>query len=316
MGCCSSHTPILISQHITISENEEKIKAFITSSQITPQTINNPIAILNGITLNPLAYALWCGKCTLFKYLKEALGASIAEMEQLLENQNQSGLEIIMSKGHTDLLKYYLHEYLLSCKRKIADIQHLKAPLIQLSVANGHFDIVNYVYSYFMCSNPPPVFNVHYVNIETGENSALVACRCCNLPMVRLLNEYCNADFSIRNAYNQSALQLAVIGAREGQDASELVKYLIERCNVDISHEYEKVLGSVKDENIIEYLRKSLTEFGISTPEISFSTIYASNMPDIEKMLEESKITLGTKSSISFIEPARYLTFSILQEEI
>jgi hypothetical protein len=134
--------------------------------------------------------------------------------------------------------------------------------------------------------------------------------------MVRLLNEYCNADFSLKNAYNQSALQLAVIGAKEDQDASELVKYLIERCNIDISHEYEKVLGSVKDENIMKYLRRSLTEFGISTPEVSFSTIYASNMPDIEKMLEESKITLGTKSSISFIEPARYLTFSILQEEI
>ncbi|OMJ92702.1 hypothetical protein SteCoe_4443 [Stentor coeruleus] len=316
MGCCSSQNPVLAFGHrALISEVEEDLKNFVYSSNGSPTTINDPIAILDGVTLNPLAYALWCGRFKTFKTLKESMGANIEDMESLLEKQNLSGLEIIMKKGYIDLLNYYLHEFLLNCNRKIEDIEILKKPLLQISVANGHVNIVNYVYTYFIHVCPPPAFDVHYVDPKTGENCALIACKHCNFPMVRYLNETCGVDFSIKNAKNQSALQLAVKSARKGLGASDFIMYLIEKCNVDITHEYEEIVEMIEDQKLIEYLKNALSGIGISSITFSKTRTYSSSILIKDKKIEESQITIGAMSSISFIDPTNYLTFSLLQEE-
>lgn len=316
MGCCTSQNPTYILNHRRLrSEIGDDLKLPVYSSNGIPTTINDPIAILDGIILNPLAYALWCGRFNTFKTLKESMGASIEEMESLFDKQNLSGLEIIMRKGHLDLLKYFVHEYLLTFDSKIDDNEIMEKPLLQIPVANGNLDMVSFVYSYFVHVYPPPAFDVHYIDPFSGENCALVACKHFNLPMVKFLNEVCGADFTIKNAENQSALMLAAKYAENGQKASEFIIYLIEKCNVDILYKHEEVLDMVEDHKLFEYIKKSLSEYGLNVSEITKASSGKISKHTREKTVELSQVAIGAMNLISFIEPLNCTTRSFIQEE-
>ena len=320
MGCCSGYpSALLLSHKSMLNAVDDDMQSYIFSSNGAPATINDPIAILENVTLNPLAYSLWCGRFNTFRILKENMGASIVSMETLLEKQNLSGIEILMKKGYLEMLKYYLPEYLLQYDSKVEDSEVLKKPMVSLAVANGYVHVVKYIYMYFIHVCPPPAFDLFYVNPLTGENSALVASKNCNLPMVRLLHERCNVDFTILNHKNQSALELAVIGSKKKLNSGELFIYLIVKCGVRVDHRYEFILENITDGRTIEIMQEKLEEIGILYKKKNYQQEKfedALQVGDVKsKYQDESLMTLAEISSITLQDSNNMLSFSMFQEE-
>lgn len=316
MGCCSSHPlGLSISHKQMLSEVDEDFKGFLHSSNGSPSTINDPMAIIENITLNPLAYSLLFGRFHTFRMLKESLGASLLSMESLLEKQNLSGVEIILNKGYLDILKYYLPEYLLQFNNDFVNFNALNKPLIHLAVSKGYVDIVKYLFKYFEFVCPPPAFDIHYIDPKTGENSALVAAKNCFFPMVKLLNEVCKADFSVKNNNALSALQLAVIGSKRKLNCQEVLKYLIEKCQVCVDYEYEFVLENLSDAETIEILQKKLKEIRIECPGYVFQERYSNFLGVEKKSNDDSQINIAAMSSISIQDSNYMLSFTLFTEE-
>ena len=247
------------------------------------------------------------------------MGASIESMELLLEKQDLSGLEIIITKGYIDLLKHYLPEYLLQCDSRVDESKVLLKPLIHIAITKGFIHIVSFLHDYFIDVCPPPAFDLHYIVPETGENSALVAARSCNLPMVRFLNETCKVDFSIFNVLGQNALILAVIGTKQKLNTGDLIVYLITECNVDIRYYHEYISDKLDNPEIMEYTQKILLKYGIAyhKKELKENKDHAISpfKPRI-KIQEESQATIAAMSSISAIDITKSFSISMLQEEI
>ena len=243
------------------------------------------------------------------------MGANPEIMENLLAKQGLSSVEILISKGHLEILKYYLPEYILNLTNQIEESEPLAKPLAHIAVAKGFIHIVDFIHSYFLDVDPPPAFDLNYVNPVTRENSALIAAKNCNFPMTRFLNETCKVDFSLINAENKSALQLAVLGSKEGLVNKELFLYLIDKCNVDVKHEYKDVLKHIDDPRILEYIQNLLEESGVfykkeslEADEIKSPIMYQITASD------ESNITIREISSIAPLDLTYQLSFSIVKD--
>ena len=48
----------------------------------------------------------------------------------------------------------------------------------------------------------------------------------------------------------------------------EIIKFLVERCSVNITHEHEELLLVLEDKSIITYMEEKLQEIGINTKKI------------------------------------------------
>lgn len=308
MGCCPNYPNEPLLRKKTIVSQTDDIQSLIYSSNGIPATINDPIIIIQNITLNPLGLTLWNGMFKKFKILKEKMQASPDIMETLLEKQGLSGIEIIMTKGYIKLLEYYLPEYLLSLKVKIEDSEVFKKPLIHAAIANGHNKIVKFVYEYFADVYPPPAFDVNHIDPKTGENSALIACKSCNYRMIKYLKEVCNADFSIINNKNQNALQLLAIGSKKIPISKEIIVYLIQACKVNVLHEYEEILDNIDDLESVDYIQKALKENGIFYNRDTITDIF------ITKNLNDSQPSIAAMSSITNMDSTMQFSFSVLDD--
>ena len=72
MGCCSSYAEQLtIRSYPAITDNDEDENFLIMSSNGNPLTIDDPITIKDGITLNALALSLWMGRTESFKVITD-----------------------------------------------------------------------------------------------------------------------------------------------------------------------------------------------------------------------------------------------------
>lgn len=315
MGCS------LCSKSLTDEPNSSKTNDIkkeyyekVYSSNCFPENINVPITILDNITVNPLGYALCTGNLEFFKLLKDQKGASIEKMELIFEKQNISSLEIVITKGFLNILEYYLPSVLLYYK----DTEYLMKPLIVKAIELENLEIVKFIYKYFYCVSPSPSFDIHYINPLTGENPALVACKSCNLQMIKFLNETCEADFSLVNLEGNNALHIALLSATRNVHNSEAIKYLITSCKIDISYDYEKVFANINDSETIQLIEKELeARFSVK---ITRAQVLA-NMKESQerhehklRFISEEDAIVTAISSISLIESDEF-SISILSDD-
>lgn len=218
MGCCASESrgkaEILLAFKIKQAIEEQRLDALFSYFVIylkLPACVNDKvdscIIPVNNIKLNALGYSLWLGREKTFKYLFETMEADAKVMEDIFFSLNLSGIDVICEKGYIDLLKYYMPIYEDICP----SLEVLKKPLttIQKTCEDGNINVISCIHSYFKDKfYVPDNLNVHYINEETNENCALIACRTANYPVIKFLYESCNANFKIVNAKGQNAIEL------------------------------------------------------------------------------------------------------------
>lgn len=291
MGCCSANIHTLTFNHRYFNSISIEDKEFyLYTSNGTPYSINDPITIVDGLTVNPLALALYNGSLQDFKAAKENFGAKIKSMINLLEKQGTSPFTILFKHGHLDLLKYFLPLYMLECDMKVGSIEELKKPLILTAVRHKHLNIVEFIHNYFLDVEPPCAFNIHSIDFTTGENAALIACKNCDLPMISFLHEQCGVDFHVTNNHCQNPLMLAGIGSKENPDSYDTVKYLLEKVQIKTSFNYENLVEEFDDPKIKDLIRESF--LGLNNSFMSESELKISNITAIGKKAEED-MTLG-----------------------
>ena len=79
-----------------------------------PLILNKPLIKMENFYGNFLCYALSKGKVKVFNYLLKNLNCSLSDMEELFIDAKLDPMTILCQKGHINLLKAYLPEYLQS----------------------------------------------------------------------------------------------------------------------------------------------------------------------------------------------------------
>ena len=264
MGCCQTNTERLSRQNpYKTGEfmNNHKEKKCLNGEGF--DHVSETLTVIDNITMNLLGQALWLGNFHAFKNLIEEKGAKVEIMEKIFEKQGKSGIEILIFKNFFDMFKYYLPIFLVSFSKKVNNFDYFTKPLIVQAIESESLEIIQHIYSYFVFVNPPATFDFYYVNPFTGENSALVACRTLNLPIIRFLNEVCQVDFSVINFKKQTALHIAVKANKKNSNYA-VIEYLIENCEFDIRYNYENLLMSVCELETLKLVENKLDLLGIS----------------------------------------------------
>ena len=292
MGCCQSDN-----KSSTLSQNVfgDKLKEAIDSGSVktvhlilglfhkkqksaTTPFIDKEIISINGRHFNALAYCMHVGNEKIFRYLYEK-GASLQATEELLESQNMRGVNLICMKGHLSLLKFYLPLYLKSYNSFPVSERSYTIDFVDAPVKNGYelaihsacraegVQIISYLYSYFKEKDYcPREFDIKSVNEQYGEDCALTACRRGNFNLVKMLHEFCNADFSKLNKNKENAIMICISGCNKQPKFSylECISYLVEIAKVDVSYMYEEALVLAENQDIINYLEMRLQMVGIN----------------------------------------------------
>lgn len=294
MGCCTSRVESIVKNNKNvISETDEDKDFFILTSNGIPQNIDDPITIIDDISLNPLCLALWMGKVETFKIVKDIMGGSLECMDQLLEKQDTSAFEIIFEKGNFEFLKYYLPLFLMNCNKKVDFIEMLQEPLIHIAVFHKHLEIVKFINEYFCQVCPPPAFNLHYVDPDTGDNSALIACKNLDIEMAKFLNEKCEVNFNLVNKKGENSLYLSAYNSTKVLNAHEFIDYLVNTVGIDTNYRREEILELFFDERTKQIVSSSLNFFGNGVIDDSFSMvsfITYTNRGEIDEELSASDI--------------------------
>jgi hypothetical protein len=286
MGCCSNKLG-------SVKSNEEmnQIKDAIEKTQIKKITylkkmmenlyksdcvIDKPFTTHNNLTLSPLGYALVLGKFKSFQHL-HILGASFSSLEELLNSQSTSVLEIICMNGFSDIFSYVLEIFdevvlrnsiittegalTLDFERSVLyekKEKRLKLPLF-LAVSHGNLSIIDLTFRFFeQGKRLPSLLNINLVDQRTGENLALLACKKGDFLIVKYLHEVCNADFHLLNNKSENALIITAIGSKKYRDDRffNVFVYLVEEVHVQFESIYEDLLLILEDHRIIRYFYK------------------------------------------------------------
>ncbi|OMJ82814.1 hypothetical protein SteCoe_16411 [Stentor coeruleus] len=320
MGCCSSHqveqVPLTPSKALDLKEIT-LLASVLSEAKLTvsKNEIDEPIIVIDKIMLNPLGYSLVSGRLNSFKSLIEDMGASVSIMEGMMERQDLNGLDLIIEKGYTDLLKYYLPIYKLAFPHKFTSIEDSetscsipyyrishKTPL-HLATERGYLDTLQILYTSFQNSFTPEKYNIHHVDEYSGENSALIACKKCHLSIVKFLSEQCNADFNLKSKRSESALHLAAFGSNTNKiEGFEVIKYLVEEVKIDLTFQYEEILLILNDFRILEYIEQKLKAQGIICTKEEVENKYCISSYKAAKAIcafeNDSEFTMGAISSI------------------
>ena len=334
MGCCSSknieNTPVKPVQNFPY----ERLLGFVISDSSKldfKNDIDDPVIIIDKITLNALGYSLVRGQTTTFIYLLKTMNASIQKMELMLEHQGLNGLDIIIEKGYVELLHYYFPLFRAAFPQKFNCFEDsetscsfpnsriLRKTPLHVALEKDFFDIVKFLAVAFKDSHAPEKYNIHQINEYTGENSALIACKRCSLRMIKFLRETCSADFKIKNKRNESALHLAAFGSKTNKtEGFEVIKYLVEEIKVDVSFQYEEILLILNDSEILEYIEQQLLKIGIlctkDEVEKKYSISSCKKAKPVFLFEDDSQLTLGAISSIDANVTLGLLNGSIFQD--
>ncbi|CAG9326995.1 unnamed protein product [Blepharisma stoltei] len=291
MGCCAAHE-----RSMGLSKYNMKMKDYIDRNHIKnvhklakilkdKGTLNDRVAIIKGIFVNALGYALYLGKTEIFIALHKFHKADVLIMENLFESQHTSGMEIICKHGTIDLLEYYLPIYLKNYQAKPAQkaiesltVDFEKPQLIEfndgstytplhIACEKGHISIVSYIYNYFKdLKNYPVELDIEYQDEKTGENCALIACRIGHYAMIKFLHETCDANFKALNKKNEGAIQICAAASKKMPLKAyyECITYLVEQVGLDISYKYEETLLLTDSRPISKYIENQLKKVGIN----------------------------------------------------
>jgi hypothetical protein len=245
--------------------------------------IDLPLVTFKNIKLSLLGYAAWVGKTRAFKCLYEEFQASVVEMEKLMLESHFSALDIMCERGFNELLLYYMpiylqfsHKILTRMSEKQLTLDLDQSPTGFTNVATpvhkacelGNISILLDVYNFFKEKEfKPYVLDLDFQDETTGENCALIACRCGNFPMLKFLHEVTKADFSAKNKNGENAIAVCLAAAKRAPSRLffECLVYLVETVRVDLKEQYEECLLLAQDREVVNYLENKLKNEGIST---------------------------------------------------
>ena len=82
---------------------------------------------------------------------------------------------------------------------------------------------------------------------------------------MKYLYEVTDADFSVKNRREESAIQLAIIYNKNKTHVKlkSIIKYLVEVVDVDIAYNYEETLLVWDQKDVIEYIETMLSKYGV-----------------------------------------------------
>ena len=291
-GCCSNGTVEIIYRKADTSLIE-----FIASleikcteqnscrvmSVIDKDKINELIIEKDGLHLGALAYAIIDKNIKMVRFLHENLGASFEVMEEKLKFQDSSTVQLIILHYDEKVFDYYLNNcfqhntacgnstFLMEgeCTLNFLSIEIPKTKKKQtlpvlFATEQGNIQFLSHIIKRFPGKKAPKEFNIHSIDEESGENSALIACKKGNLSLIAFLYKN-KADFFLNNRCGENALTIALAGCARNKEniLFQIIVYLIETVRVDITHNYEETLLLAKGRSIILYLEEKLAYRGI-----------------------------------------------------
>ena len=246
-------------------------------------SIDSTVILIKDICLNPISYSVFTGKKKAFKFFYDK-GADIQIMNSLLYKFSLTPIEIICERGYLELLEFYLPIYLKQQNTSPGELEPAEPTLnllnisekciinsmtpIQKACEKGHISIVMYLYKYFKSKKFLPVmFDLDHTNEKTGENCALIACRKGNYNLMKALHTLCNADFKIKNRYDENALLICVCAYRIEKNCVyiECIKYLIQKIGIDVAYMHEELLMLSECEELTYLLEQQLQRINIFT---------------------------------------------------
>lgn len=294
MGCCQSEMKFEkgnIAQMVKECIEKNNLKVLLKSienpefqrdKEKTLEILDNVICNMKSLKLNALAYSLFLGRNSIFQALHKS-GCSLQAAELLLQKQGVTAIALICCKGYCDMLSYYLPFYTESHNNDKpqdktftidfnGDLEKmpeskLKSTAVHMAIQYNHIGIVTIINEFFKNSSQVPFeLDLEYQDEISGENSALLACRHGNYPMVRFLHQKCGANFMIRNKVGESPIQIAAAGSRlhPHQQYLQIIMYLVDTVLVDVLYNYEETLLLVEDKEIIDFIEKKLKSHGIT----------------------------------------------------
>lgn len=272
--------------------------------------VDDPLVHIQGVDLNPLAYAFRLGRVEIAQYLIEKANCSLTKLYQTFKLVGKTPIDVLCEHGHIDLLHYFLPKHLkrpyeesplLSYEDSYEQLsifsdKSRKAPnrlhhpggttytAIQRACQHGQVEIVRYIISFTLEEGTSRELDVHAEDEKTGENCALISCRLGDLQLVRFLHDECRANFKLLNKRGENAIQLAVVGAKKHKLGKhyEVIKFLIERVKVDFLYHCEETLLMCEEKQISQYLQEKMRSVGV--------------VIDKDKLEEENQIVNDTKA--------------------
>lgn len=275
MGCSKSSRlnfksetvfKLLVKEAIDLDNSKSLLLIYKKYNQINPKDetyLDRPITRVNFKNLNALAYCMHIGNYSIFKSLLQ-LGASIQEMNKLLEDQGLRAINMICSKNHSKFLENYFPIY-ISTRLPTNDKISFKFEIpLHTAIRVGAIETITTIHS---LSNNDPKFEEFLFGTkdEKGENAAHKACRFGNYNIVKLLHTKFDADYSVLNEKKENCLVIAADGYKACPNLNFLnvFKYLIECIGLDVTYMCEDLLLKIENEEILLYLEKKLLEKGI-----------------------------------------------------
>ena len=221
MGCCNSG-PRLPSEEVLLGKIRYSIESNnaerLSSYSIIHENIANcsvtlfsdmPIIKIKSISLSCLGYSLWLGHQKVFRFLYEKNCSGVVAMEEHFNSQNTSGIDILMQRKYSEFLSYYLPIY-LSNYSKIKKTQ--KSPFtIHNVIESANITLLSVIVEGLKDkAEIPKELDVHAINEETGDNGALVACRACNLTILKYLIQHFKLNFRQKNKEGKGVINVII----------------------------------------------------------------------------------------------------------
>ena len=254
--------------------------------------VDDPLVHIQDLDLNALAYAFRLGRVEIAQFLIEKANSSLAKLYQTYKLVGKTPVDILCEHGHIDLLHYFLPKHIkrpaeespllsyedsyeqlsiFADKARVVPIHHVSRTAgvtytaVQRACEHGQLEIVRYITSYTREEGTTRDLDVHAEDEKTGENCALISCCLGDLALIRFLHEECRADFKKLNKRGESAIQMAVVGAKKHKLGKhyEAIKFLVEKIKVDLLYHYEETLLMCEDKAIAQYLEGKLRNEGV-----------------------------------------------------
>ena len=275
MGCSESSSlnfksetvfKLLVKEAIDHSNIKSLYEIYKKYNKINPKDqtyLDRPITRVNSKNLNALAYSVHIGNYSVFQSLL-LLGASIQEMNKLLEDQGLRAMNIICSKNHSKFLESYFPIYLSTRLATDESVSFKFEIPLHTAIRAGAIETITKIHS--LSGNDPKLEEFLFCTKDRkGENAAHKACRFGNYNVVKLIHTKFDADFSVLNEKKENCLVIAANGYKACPNLNFLnvFKYLIECVGLDVTYMYEDILLKVESEEILWYLEKKLREKGV-----------------------------------------------------
>lgn len=290
MGCCKSNNLnkqedyLKTIKHLVKHDRVRKLKIVLSiymSSDKGKLNINSFLLQLDNMTYFSIpSYSILCNSLKVFKWLIKSYDLCLATLESQLSKYHLCPLTIMCSKGYSEFLQYYLPIAPLSSSlysqikpenftltfSDDSNHSHSYYSPIQQACLNSHISCIQVIQNHYKNSEPPWWLDLNHTEFYTGENCALLACKTGDFAMIKYLFTRTNSNFHIKNARNESALQVFLAGCKGEYCDSylEIFAYLVEYVGVDVGHEIEETLIICRFDEIFKYLEKVGKEIGVS----------------------------------------------------